>query len=105
YIARSRNPNDVYEYRTTAPRHEGTYYKIQLAAVSNYQEDRFSDVQDIGVLQTEFILARDLYRVLLADFANLPAASRALEKARAAGYSSAYIVEYINGERYGKVRQ
>ena len=105
YIARSRNPNDVYEYRTTAPRHEGTYYKIQLAAVSNYQEDRFSDVQDIGVLQTEFILARDLYRVLLADFASLQAANRALEKASTAGYSSAYIVEYINGERYGKVRQ
>lgn len=105
YIARSRNPNDVYEYRTTAPRHEGTYFKVQLAAVSNYQKERFSGVRDIGVLQTEFILARDLYRVLLGDYATSQEANQALAKAQAAGYSSAYIVEYINGERYGKVRQ
>jgi len=105
YIARSRNPNDVYEYRTTAPRHEGTYYKIQLAAVGNFQEERFSGVQGIGALQTELILARDLYRVLLGDYFSLTEASRALQQAQAAGYDSAYIVEYINGERYGKVRQ
>jgi hypothetical protein len=104
YVARSRNPNDVYEYQTTAPRHEGTYYKVQLAAVSNYDEGRFSGVEDLGVLQTELILSRDLYRVLLADFFSLEEARSVREQARSAGYGSAYIVEYINGERYGKVK-
>ncbi|HMQ47972.1 MAG TPA: hypothetical protein PKA00_11310 [Saprospiraceae bacterium] len=104
YIARGRNPNDNAEYQTSAPRHNGTYYKIQLAAVGTYVEDKFSDVQPLGRLDTELILGRGLTRVLVADFFSLEEARSALTKVKEKGYSSAYIVEYIDGERYGKAR-
>ena len=104
YITRSRNPNDNYEYQTSAPRHSGTYYKIQLAAVGNFVPERFSDVAAFGTLQTELIMARDLNRVMLADFFTIEAARAALSQVKAAGYDGAYIIEYIDGERYGRAR-
>ena len=104
YTARGRGPNDDYEYQTTAPRHNGTYYKIQLAAVGSFKSDRFSNVADLGRVDTELILARGLTRVLLADFFSLGDARSALQKVKNKGYSGAYIVEYIDGERYSKVK-
>ncbi|MCB0586511.1 MAG: PD40 domain-containing protein, partial [Phaeodactylibacter sp.] len=104
YTARGRGPNDNYEYQTSAPRHNGTYYKIQLAAVGTYRADRFSDVGTLGRVDTELILARGLTRVLLADFFSLGEARSALQQVKNKGYSSAYIVEYIDGERYSKVQ-
>jgi hypothetical protein len=104
YRTRSQNPNDNYEYETTAPRHNGTYYKVQIAAVGNFDPARFSNIADIGVIQTEFIIERNLNRVMLADFFSLPDARAALSKVKARGYSGAYLIEYINGERYGRAR-
>jgi hypothetical protein len=104
YRTRSQNPNDNYEYETTAPRHSGTYYKVQIAAVGNYDPARFSNIADIGTLQTEFIIARNLNRVMLADFFSLSDARSALSQVKEEGYSGAYLIEYINGERYGRAR-
>lgn len=104
YTARGRGPNDTYEYQTSAPRHQGTYYKIQLAAVGTFREDRFGNVANLGRVDTELILARGLTRVLLADFFSLAEARSALQKVKNQGYSGAYIVEYIDGERYSKVQ-
>jgi len=104
YRTRSQNPNDNYEYETTAPRHNGTYYKVQIAAVGNFDPARFSNIADIGTIQTEFIIERSLNRVMLADFFSLPDARAALSKVKARGYSGAYLIEYVNGERYGRVR-
>ncbi|MCB0595606.1 MAG: PD40 domain-containing protein [Lewinellaceae bacterium] len=104
YTARGRGPNDTYEYQTTAPRHNGTYYKIQLAAVGSFKEDRFSNVAPLGRIDTELILARGLTRVLVADFFSLAEARSALQQVKSKGYSGAYIVEYIDGERYTKVQ-
>ncbi|MCB0580056.1 MAG: hypothetical protein KDD10_12205 [Phaeodactylibacter sp.] len=104
YTARGRGPNDNYEYQTSAPRHQGTYYKIQLAAVGTFQENRFSNVAALGRIDTELILARGLTRVLLADFFSLQEARSALQQVKSKGYSGAYIVEYVDGERYSKVQ-
>ena len=104
YKTRSRNPNDNYEYETTAPRHAGNYYKVQIAAVGNFDPARFSDIASIGTLQTEFIIARNLHRVMLADFFSLADARAALSQVKAKGFTSAYLIEYIDGERYGRVR-
>ncbi|MCB0557779.1 MAG: hypothetical protein H6573_13800 [Lewinellaceae bacterium] len=104
YTARGRGPNDDFEYQTMAPRHNGTYYKIQLAAVGTFNADRFGNVSDLGRVDTELILARGLTRVLVADFFSLGEARSALQKAKNKGYSGAYIVEYIDGERYSKVK-
>jgi hypothetical protein len=41
---------------------------------------------------------------MLADFFSLPDARAALSKVKARGYSGAYLIEYINGERYGRAR-
>ena len=104
YRTRSQNPNDNYEYETTAPRHSGTYYKVQIAAVGNFDPARFSNISELGTLQTEFIIERNLNRVMLADFFSLPDARAALSKVKAQGYDGAYLIEYVNGDRYGRVR-
>jgi len=104
YTARGRAPNDNFEYQTAAPRHNGTYYKVQLAAVGSFKADRFDNVANLGRIDTELVVARGLNRVLIADFFSLAEARSALQQAKSKGYSSAYIVEYIDGERYGKVQ-
>lgn len=104
YTARGRGPNDTFEYQTNAPRHQGTYYKIQLAAVGSFNPERFSNVAALGRVDTELILARGLTRVLVADFFSLSEARSALQQVKSKGYSGAYIVEYIDGERYSKVQ-
>jgi len=104
YTARSRDPRDNSEYQTTAPRLNGTYYKVQLAAVSNFVPERFSAVESLGRVDTELILSRNLTRVLLADYFSLDQARNIVEQAQAKGFGSAYVVEYIDGERYGKIK-
>jgi hypothetical protein len=104
YTTRSRDPRDNSEYQTSAPRLNGTYYKVQLAAVGNFKADRFDNVASLGRIDTELILTRNLTRVLIADFFSLDQARKIAEQAKSKGYSSAFVVEYIDGERYGKVR-
>jgi hypothetical protein len=105
YTARSRDPRDNSEYQTAAPRLNGTYYKVQLAAVGTFRADRFSNVESLGRIDTELIISRNLTRVLIADFFTIEQAERVVQQAKEQGYSSAYVVEYIDGERYGKVRK
>lgn len=104
YTTRSRDPNDNSEYRTSAPRHSGTYYKIQLAAVGTFAAERFSNVSDIGTVQTELIISRNLNRVMLADFFSASEVRAALQKVKDRGYTGAYMIEYKDGERYGRFR-
>jgi len=103
YTARSRDPQDNREYQTTAPRLNGTYYKVQLAAVGNFIPERFSNVESLGRIDTELILSRNLTRVLLADYFSLEQARKVAQQAKGKGFGSAYVVEYKDGERYGKV--
>lgn len=106
YVARAKSADDNYEYTSVSPRHEGIYYKIQLAAVRNYdpQHEKFLAVQSIGRLDTEKIIERDLTRVLLAEFFSKQEAYEALQVAQNNGFDSAYIVKYEDGTRFGKVQ-
>ena len=105
YTTRGRSPHDNYELITSAPRHEGTYYKIQLIAVVRYSEDhaRYQPVKEMGRLDTEYIIERKLYRVLLADYGSLQEAREALSIVKTKGFEGAYIVEYENGQRIGRI--
>ncbi len=102
YITRPRDPRDNAEYETAAPRLNGTYYKVQLAAVGSYIPERFDNVSNLGRLDAERILSRNLTRVLLADYFTIEQARSVMQQVRSKGYSGAYIVEYRDGERYGK---
>jgi SPOR domain len=105
YILRGIGPADKEEYSTNAPRYEGEYYKIQLAALNGYKtgDQRYEKLIDMGNLQTENLTRNKLTRVLLASFYTKDDAKLALGNAKKRGFPQAFIVRYINGERYGKV--
>ncbi|MCB0643283.1 MAG: PD40 domain-containing protein, partial [Phaeodactylibacter sp.] len=105
YTTRAKARNDKAEYITSAPRHQGVYYKVQIAAVSNYDENdsRYSQVQTYGRIDTEYLIERKLTRLLIADFFSLNEAKDAMGKARKAGFSSAYLVKYEDGFRMGRI--
>ena len=106
YTTRGNSPKDNYEIISSAPRHDGKYYKVQLIAVRTFDENksRYSKVKEMGRLDTEFIVERNLTRVLLADYGSLEEARAALERVHDSGFPSAYIIEYEDGVRNGRVR-
>jgi tetratricopeptide (TPR) repeat protein len=105
YTARGTSDKDNLEYTSSAPQHSGTYFKIQLVALGNFDPNnsKLEQVKYLGDVQTEEIVGRGLTRVLLADFFSEEEAIEALNSARSV-FSSAYIVKYENGIRYGRVR-
>jgi len=89
---------------TEAPRLSGTYYKIQIIAVSknnsSLDHPRYRKVKEIGRLDTEFITDRNLYRVLLSDYNSMDEAMNDLKKVKAMkDFEGAFLVEYRDGER------
>jgi hypothetical protein len=105
YTAKGAGPADKEEYSTDAPRYEGEYYKIQLAALKAFSpsDKRYTTVSEFGNLQTETILSKQMTRVLVATFYTKDDAKRALAAVKRKGFSLAFIVKYTNGERYGRV--
>lgn len=85
-----------------APKTEGTYYKIQIIALGNFNpaQSRYAKVKGMARIDTEFISDRKLYRVMLADYNSVEEAQADLTKVRTMkDFSDAFIVEYKNGER------
>lgn len=105
YTAKGAGPADKEEYSTDAPRYEGEYYKIQLAALKAFSpsDKRYTAMSEFGNLQTETILSKQMTRVLVATFYTKDDAKRALAAVKRKGFSLAFIVKYTNGERYGRV--
>lgn len=105
YIARGRSPADRSEFKTDAPRYQGEYYKIQLIAVDHFtpEEERFTKATQWGTLQTEYLIGKKLYRVLLSEFPSLDEAKQVLKEVQSNGFGKAFIVRYNDGERYGMV--
>ncbi len=90
---------------TSAPKLEGTYYKIQMIAVKRFdmEETRYRPVRDMGRIDTEYIVKKDMVRVLLADFFNYQDAQSTLAEVRKSReFSGAYIIKYENGTRIGQ---
>lgn len=107
YTTRGIGPNDTAEIITAAPRHSGTYYKVQLIAVRTFNDDNssYDGVRSLGRFDTELIVGRNLTRVLLADFFSRQEAFAALSKVKGLGFPGAFVVRYENGSRYGRERQ
>ncbi len=87
--------------RTSAPKLNGSYYKIQLSIVIDYNqnESSYSEISDLGRIDTEYILARGWTRVLLSEFFNKEDALRVLNEARKRGFPEAFLVRYQDGYR------
>ena len=89
------------EVTTTAPKVQGTYYKVQISTATQYdeQDSQFNSVRHLGRMDTEYIAAKNWTRVLLADFYSLREAKTIMERARASGFPEAFVVKYRNGKR------
>jgi hypothetical protein len=91
-----------------APLTSGTYYKIQIIALKNVDmnHSRFSNVKNMRRIDKEFYSDRNLYRVMLADYATLEEAQADLPSIRGMkDFNDAFIVEYKNGERGETISQ
>lgn len=107
YPSEEAAPYTIDGITSSAPRHEGTYYKIQLIAVTRHDpsSSRYNSVRGMARMDTELIEAKNITRVLLADYFSYNDASRALGKVREKrGFERAYIVKYRDGARVGRVK-
>lgn len=106
YITRGTSKTDNFEIVTSAPRHDGVYYRIQLIAVKKFDPNAssFNTVRDMGSLYTEFIVDKKLNRVLLGDYFTKEEATAALNLVQQQGFPRAFVVQYENGERFGQIK-
>lgn len=105
YTARGTSAKDTREYVTTAPKHSGIYYKIQLSAVKKFNPDhrKIKKAGDLGRIDTEELTEVNLTRILIGDFFTEDEARNALSEVHSRGIDVAYIVKYEDGVRYGRV--
>lgn len=106
YITRGKSSRDNFEIITSSPRTSGTYYKIQLIAVYKYNPNhsRYKPLNGMARYDTEYIVEKKLTRVLLADYGSYEEAKEQLKKVRLHNnFRRAFMVQYIDGERIGRV--
>jgi hypothetical protein len=80
----------------------GVNYKIQLVAVSEYKARKYTNVQNLGAIQTETTTSREgstVQRVMLTPFQTLDEAKETLGRVNDLGFEKAYIVKYVDGIR------
>ena len=86
----------------TSPRAGQSYYKIQIIALSHFNENqsRYSTVKRMGNLDTEYLADRRLYRVLVSDYDSVSDARNDLSQIRRhPDFHDAFLVEYRDGKR------
>lgn len=105
YTSRGTSAKDNVEYATSAPKHSGVYFKVQLAAVKKFsaEQSKYNKASSVGRIDTEELLAKGLTRVLVADYFSESEAISAMESLHGMGFDRAFIVKYQDGERYGRV--
>ncbi len=104
YTAKGVGPRDNTSYTSSAPRYAGTYYRVQLVALRNFIPSRFANVESVAQeVVTEYLPRQDLHRVLAGPYFSREEAASAMRRLRNLGYNSAYVVEYRDGNRYGRV--
>jgi Tetratricopeptide repeat/WD40-like Beta Propeller Repeat len=94
-------PNDVI---TTAKILQGVYFKVQILAIEDFDEKqiRYQNIESLGRLETEFIIGKNLVRVLIANVRTINEAERVQNAAIRNGFPEAFVVRYENGERIGR---
>jgi len=80
----------------------GTDYRIQLAAVRNYDPNQFSGVNSLGSVKLESA-GTGVNRVMMGNYGTLGEAQAVLNAVKSQGFPTAYILRYSNGVRGGKV--
>jgi len=79
-----------------------TEYRIQLAAVRNYDAALYDAVSSLGSISLEDN-GKGINRVLLGNFGDEGSARSILSAAKIQGFPGAYIIRYDNGVRGSKV--
>ena len=106
YVSSAGTPVTTDGITSSAPRHTGTYYKVQLIAVTRHDPSatRYNSVREMGRMDTELIESKNVIRVLLADYFSYSEAKEMLTKVRQnKAFTRAYLVKYRDGERVGRV--
>jgi hypothetical protein len=105
YLARGTSRLDQLLYQATSPRYQGVYFKIQLLALNqpNLNSSVFNQVRSVGQLETEYLVDRNLSRVLIGDFFTVADANGALQIVKNLGFKDAYLVRYEDGNRFGRI--
>ncbi len=106
YVANEGTPVTTDGITSSAPRHSGTYYKVQLIAVTRHDSSaaRYNSVRGMGRMDTELIEEKNVTRVLLADYFSYDDAKEALSTVRQKqAFARAFLVKYKDGERVGRV--
>lgn len=80
----------------------GTDYRIQLAAVRNYDPNQFAGVNSLGSVKLEEA-GTGVNRVMMGNYGTLGEAQAALNAVKSQGFPTAYILKYSNGVREGKI--
>lgn len=110
-IPSTYNPNNSGTYTTgrygndgvttSAPKHPGSYYKIQISIETNYDAfaPQLNQITNLGRVDTEYIIENGWIRVLLADYFDKDEALRVLYEVRDRGFPEAFLVRYQDGYR------
>lgn len=103
YTARGTSAKDNVSYTSVAPRFEGTYYRIQVAALGKYNptHSKFKDLPSFGPVYTEDLATTNLTRVLVGDYFNQSEAQTILSEIQRT-IKGAFVVKYDDGVRYGR---
>lgn len=107
YATRGKAGTDKLEFVTKAPRYQGEYFKIQIIATKKFNPDdsAYSKIRDLGRFDTEELVSgKKLTRVLIADFFSQEEAMSVLQTVKEKGFKEAFIVRYLDGERYESIR-
>ena len=90
-----------YTIHTKAPKHIGVYYKVQIISVGAFDKND-PDLQEavrLGQLSTEYIVEKDVFRLLIGEASDLSSAELLVHKLKSAGFRDAFIVKYQHGIR------
>ncbi len=81
----------------------GYYFKVQLEAVANFRTSKYDSYSDLGMVESEFVDGKNLYRALLGNYDTKDQALIIMEEVRSRGkYVRAYMVLYKDGMRVGR---
>ncbi len=86
---------------STAVGTAGTEYKIQLGAYRSPDMNTFSQLNDLGYVDTE-TTSTGVKRVILGSFTDKSNVEQALLQLKQRGYGDAFVVKYKNGLRIGR---
>ncbi len=101
YTTYTDNPTTSSSYTSTPSIGYGVEYRVQLAALQDYKDERFSEARNLGNLLLEGVNAPAGYltRVMIDGFTTKSDAVAVMEQAKAMGFGRAFVIKYKDGIR------